>query len=120
METLNKLANEPGSSGQPLCDNSLGLNRSSSGDVAKQFDDSGCCRQHAEDPPKEPQPDEFIALNHHRYKGREFYGEHAQELAEVHYLRDWRRWAEQRLPEHASGWHSISEAPISGDGSDET
>ncbi|MFL6600756.1 MAG: hypothetical protein ACJ8R9_05440 [Steroidobacteraceae bacterium] len=59
---------------------------------------------------KAPQPDEFVAPNHHRYQGRDFYGEHAQELAEVHYLRDWKRWAEPQLRAFVPWARSINEA----------
>lgn len=41
----------------------------------------------------EPKPDEYIGVNHARYNGRDFYGEHAYDLAELNYLRDWKRWA---------------------------
>jgi hypothetical protein len=70
-----------------------------------------------EHPFNEPQPDEFVAPNHHRYQGRDFYGEHAQELAEVHYLRDWKRWAEQHLRAFAWAARSINTALNSSIGS---
>lgn len=65
----------------------------------------------------EPQPEEYVGLRHHRYNGRDFYGEHAQELAEVHYLRDWKRWAEQQMRADAAFARSVNEALNSGDGS---
>lgn len=66
---------------------------------------------------KEPQPEEYVAPMHHRYNGRDFYGEHAQELAEVHYLRDWKLWAEQELRGYIAWARSVNEALNTGDGS---
>ena len=40
---------------------------------------------------------EYIDMNHARYKGRDFYGAHADDLAELNYLRDWKAWAEQTM-----------------------
>lgn len=45
----------------------------------------------------EPQPETFVRLGHHMYNGRNYYGDHASELAELAYLRDWKVWAEQHI-----------------------
>lgn len=46
-----------------------------------------------------PQPEEpqYVGWRHARYRGRDFYGEHAHDMAELNYLRDWKRWAEEKL-----------------------
>jgi hypothetical protein len=41
---------------------------------------------------------ETAGLTRARYNGRDFYGERASEMAELSYLRDWKRWAEQEIP----------------------
>lgn len=46
---------------------------------------------------REPSEWQFVEPRHSRYKGRDFYGEHADEMAELNYLRDWKRWAEWRI-----------------------
>lgn len=46
---------------------------------------------------KVPPEPEVVGWQHSRYNGREFYGQHADERAELTYLRDWKRWAEQEL-----------------------
>lgn len=46
---------------------------------------------------KEPEPEKFVAIGHAKYRGRNFYGDHADAMAELHYLQDWKLWAEQRL-----------------------
>lgn len=46
---------------------------------------------------KEPEPEAFIGTGHSRYKGRDFYGDHADTMAELYYLRDWKLWVEQRF-----------------------
>jgi hypothetical protein len=64
-----------------------------------------------------PPEHEHIAWQHSRYKGRDFYGEHADDLAELNYLRDWKRWAEQELRGFEAFARSVNEALNSGDGS---
>lgn len=64
-----------------------------------------------------PQEWEFVALGHSRYKGRDFYGEHADDMAELNYLRDWKRWAERELRGLEGFARSVNEALNSGDGS---
>jgi predicted alpha/beta hydrolase len=45
------------------------------------------------------EPVEWMTFNaqHSRYQGRDFYGERADDLAELHYLRDWQRWARREI-----------------------
>jgi len=38
---------------------------------------------------------ETLGLTHERYNSRDFYGEHAADLAELAYLRDYRRWVNE-------------------------
>jgi hypothetical protein len=41
-----------------------------------------------------PNTYEVIGITHARYAGRDFYGEHASDMAELAWLRDWKRWGE--------------------------
>jgi hypothetical protein len=50
-------------------------------------------------PPPEPTPDRNVERGVAEYQGRRFYGEHADDLAELNYLRAWKRWAESQLLE---------------------
>jgi hypothetical protein len=49
----------------------------------------------------EPQEPTFVSLGESRYNGRSFYAGQgmtsADQAAELHYLRDWKTWAEKRL-----------------------
>jgi len=60
---------------------------------------------------------EVIGVNHARYKGRDFYGEHAADLAELHQLRDWKSWAEKEIYSLDAFCRGVHEALNSGDGS---
>lgn len=66
-----------------------------------------------------PKPNDWESLGprHARYKARDFYGEHAADMAELNYLRDWKRWAEQQLASLEAFGRSVNEAINSGDGS---
>jgi hypothetical protein len=72
---------------------------------------------------KEPQPPEYVSLGHVRYNGRDFYGTgagcngHADERAELTYLRDWKVWAEKQFKGYSAWERSVNEALNSGDGS---
>ena len=50
-------------------------------------------------PSPEPTPDRNVERGVAEYQGRRFYGEHADDLAELNYLRAWKRWAESQLLE---------------------
>ena len=65
---------------------------------------------------KPVEPD-YVGLQHARYNGRDFYGEHAHDRAELTYLRDWKHWAEQELRGFEAFSRSVNEALNSGDGS---
>jgi hypothetical protein len=65
----------------------------------------------------EPKPQTTIGVAHSEYNGRQFYGHNADDNAELHYLRDWKRWAEQQLRGYRAWEASVSEALNSGDGS---
>lgn len=45
----------------------------------------------------EPKVWETLGLQHSRYNRRDFFGEHADDMAELHYLRDWKRWADPEV-----------------------
>lgn len=51
----------------------------------------------------EPQEPQFIGIGLATYNGRNFYGDgmgcngHAHDRAELTYLRDWKRWAEEEM-----------------------
>lgn len=66
---------------------------------------------------KKPPETEVLGWQHCRYNGRDFYGEHADERAELTYLRDWKRWAEQELRSLEAFYRGVNEALNSGDGS---
>jgi predicted alpha/beta hydrolase len=66
---------------------------------------------------KKPDEYEYVGVHHARYKGRDFYGEHADDMAELRYLRDWKRWAEQELKSFDAFYRGVNEALNSGDGS---
>ena len=66
---------------------------------------------------KEPKAWECLGLGHSRYSGRDFYGDFADDNAELHYLRDWKLWAESQLRGYRSWEQSVNEALNSGDGS---
>lgn len=66
---------------------------------------------------KKPPEYEYVGVSHARYKGRDFYGDRADDIAELHYLRDWKAWAEQELKSLEASYRSVSEALNSGDGS---
>jgi hypothetical protein len=65
----------------------------------------------------EPKPQEYVGVHHARYNGRDFYGERADDIAELHYLRDWKHWALRRLRGLEALADSVNEALNSGDGS---
>ncbi len=46
---------------------------------------------------REPTDYEVIGMRHARYRGRDYYGEHAADMAELAQLRDWKLWALRRL-----------------------
>lgn len=60
---------------------------------------------------------EYVGVHHARFRGRDFYGEHADDMAELNYLREWKRWAEQELRSLEGFARSVNEALNSGDGS---
>ena len=64
-----------------------------------------------------PPEDEHIGWRHARFKGRDFYGEHADDMAELNYLREWKRWAEQELRSLEGFSRSVNEALNTGNGS---
>jgi hypothetical protein len=66
---------------------------------------------------KEPQPEESVGYMHCRYKGPDFYGEHAHDIAELNYLRDWKRWAEQELRTFTAFARALNRLLNRGDGS---
>lgn len=66
---------------------------------------------------KKPAEWECLGVNHSRYNGRDFYGEHADDMAELNYMRDWKRWAEQELRSLEGFYRGVNEALNSGDGS---
>lgn len=70
---------------------------------------------------KEPQPPEDLSLLESVYNDRHFYSGQGMtsgsDRAELTYLRDWKRWAEQQLRGYASWERSVNEALNSGDGS---
>lgn len=45
----------------------------------------------------EPKEWNYVQLGESEYNGRHFYGEHHDDMAELHYLRDWKRWADEQL-----------------------
>jgi hypothetical protein len=57
-----------------------------------------------------------VGVNHSTYNGRNFYGEHADDMAELHWRRDWMAWAEQELRILYRYRENIDEALNSGDG----
>ena len=66
---------------------------------------------------KKPTEYEAVGYNHARYNGRDFYGDRADDMAELNYLRDSKRWAEQELRSLEAFSRSVNEALNSGDGS---
>jgi hypothetical protein len=67
--------------------------------------------------PEPPEPPESVGWHHARFRGRDFYGEHAETLAELNYLREWKRWAEEKIKGFEGFARSVNEALNSGDGS---
>jgi hypothetical protein len=63
-----------------------------------------------------PLPPQTIGWQHERYKGRDFFGDHAHDLSELAYLRDLCRWQARRLRGYESWERSVNEALNSGDG----
>lgn len=64
----------------------------------------------------EPQPPKFISLGESEYNGRKFYGTgigcngHADQRAELNYLRDWQAWALRRLKIFEAFKRTVDEA----------
>lgn len=69
----------------------------------------------AKDP--KPEPPQTIGWQHERYNGRDFYGGHSNDRAELAYLRDLCAWQQRRLDGAAAFERSVSDALNSGDGS---
>lgn len=71
----------------------------------------------------EPQPPKFISIGEAEYNGRRFFGDgmgcngHADQRAELTYLRDWQAWAQRELKSLRAFWNGVNEALNSGDGS---
>jgi len=63
-----------------------------------------------------PEPPQFVGVHHERYNGRDFYGTHASERAELTYLRELCAWQARRLNSYGNWERSINEALNTGDG----
>ncbi len=66
-----------------------------------------------------PEPKQWTTLgvHHSEYNGRQFYGQNADDNAELHYLRDYKQWAERQLCSLHAFERSVNEALNTGDGS---
>ena len=66
---------------------------------------------------KQPKEWTYVERGVSEYNGRRFYGEHSHDTAELHYLRDYKRWADRELKNLNAFARSVNEALNSGDGS---
>ncbi len=66
---------------------------------------------------KKPEPQQFVKAFHSRYNGRDYYGQDADDKAELAYRRDLCAWYEKQLAGADAFARSVSESLNSGDGS---